>query len=223
MSLDKAIGDDFMEKIPDIKQTNYKGSFKQYLDWDSDTLNKKSRAELAQVVGKFRDVAHKRIKRIQAADLTSHAYNKLLDRGIDHFSTKGKNLNQLRSQYVLLNNFLTSKSSSVSGIREIRKNVEESLEKEGIHIPKDMYEDFWKNYEKYQELYGDTFTRSKYKYQVLEMLSVRMESGKKVTPQFFNKIKQNIDKLYQADAMEENERLKDIIKSEVGDIPDWWI
>lgn len=212
-----------MNKIPDTKQTNYKGSFKQYLDWDSDTLNKKSRAELAQVVGKFRDVAHKRIKRIQASGLTSHAYNQLLDRGIDRFSTKGKNLNQLRSQYVLLNNFLNSKSSSISGIRKIRQNVIKSMNEKGIEIPKDFYEDFWKNYEKYQELYGDIFSRTKYKYKILEEISVRMNSGKRLNVKFFEQIKKEVDKMYQADAIEENERLKDIIKSEVGDIPDWWI
>lgn len=223
MSLDKAIGDDFMEKIPDIKQTNYKGSFKQYLDWDSDTLNKKSRAELAQVVGKFRDVAHKRMKRIKASGLTSHAYNKLLNRGIDRFSTKGKNLNQLRSQYVLLNNFLSSKSSSISGIRTIHQNVVESMAKKGIEIPKEFYDDFWENYEKYQDLYGDMFSRNKYKYKILEDISVRINSGKKLNTEFFEQIKKEVDKMYQADAIEENERLKDIIKSEVGDIPDWWI
>lgn len=212
-----------MNKIPDTKQTNYKGSFKQYLDWDSDTLNKKSRAELAQVVGKFRDVAHKRMKRIQASGLTSHAYNQLLDRGIDHFSTKGKNLNQLRSHYVLLNNFLNSKSSSISGIRKIRQNVIESMTENGIEIPKEFYEDFWKNYEKYQELYGDMFSRTKYKYKILEEISVRMNSGKTLNAEFFEQIKKEVDKMYQADAIEENERLKDIIKSEVGDIPDWWI
>lgn len=212
-----------MEKIPDTKQTNYKGSFKQYLDWDSDTLNKKSRAELAQVVGKFRDVTHKRIKRIQQSGLTSHAYNQLLDRGIDHFSTKGKNLNQLRSQYVLLNNFLNSKSSSISGIRKIRQNVIKSMAEKGIEIPKEFYEDFWKNYEKYQELYGDIFSRTKYKYKILEDISVRMNSGKTLNVKFFEQMKKEVDNLYQADAIEENERLKDIIKSEVGDIPDWWI
>lgn len=212
-----------MNKIPDTKQTNYKGSFKQYLDWDSDTLNKKSRAELAQVVGKFRDIAHKRIKRIQASGLTSHAYNQLLDRGIDHFSTKGKNLNQLRSQYVLLNNFLNSKSSSVSGIRKIRQNVIKSMDEKGIKIPKEFYDDFWKNYEKYLELYGDIFSRTKYKYKILDEISVRMNSGKTLNAKFFEQIKKEVDKLYQDDTIEENERLKDIIKSEVGDIPDWWI
>lgn len=212
-----------MNKIPDTKQTNYKGSFKQYLDWDSDTLNKKSREELAQVVGEFRDVAHKRIKRIQASGLNSHAYNQLLDRGIDHFSTKGKNLNQLRSQYVLLDNFLNSKSSSVSGIRKIRQNVIKSMAEKGIEIPKEFYEDFWKNYEKYQELYGDIFSRTKYKYKILDEISVRMNSGKTLNAKFFEQIKKEVDKLYQDDTIEENERLKDIIKSEVGDVPDWWI
>lgn len=94
------------------------------------TLN---RQELSRLVSRLASAGNKRLKRLETeglAKLSPAVYqSKKISKGrtrkskIKKFSTKGKTLNELRSEYVRAVNFLNTKTSTVKGTKQYLKNV----------------------------------------------------------------------------------------------------
>jgi translation initiation factor 2 beta subunit (eIF-2beta)/eIF-5 len=85
-----------------------------------------SRRELAQVTSILSSAANKRIARIEKAGVTSPAVANL-KRHDGKFSVKGKNTNQLRSEFARARNFMQNATSSVSGAKASAKQIEKNL------------------------------------------------------------------------------------------------
>ena len=81
-----------------------------------ETLNKMTAKELKSVVQIMVSAGNKRIRRLEQTERGTNApaYQKYLERGTK-FSTKGKNLNELRNEYKNIKSFLSSKTSTVKG------------------------------------------------------------------------------------------------------------
>lgn len=81
-----------------------------------------TRSELSKVVSRLSSTANKRMKRLENNDIQSPAYRGAVSSG-GKFGSKGKTLNELRSEYMRVTGFLKSKTSTVKGYRQVRKDL----------------------------------------------------------------------------------------------------
>lgn len=111
-------------------------TFKDYLNLTASDVSSMSEGELRKAIRTLNDVANKRIKRLEAADLdkASPAYQSLKASGSTRF-TLNRNEHDpksLKSQYLKVRNFLSPeeiKTGSVGGARSYAKNVQDHLDK----------------------------------------------------------------------------------------------
>lgn len=99
---------------------------KEILQLSDVQINKMSRRELAQVTSILSSAANKRISRIEKAGVTSPAVANV-KRHDGKFSVKGKNTNQLRSEFARARNFMQNATSSVRGAKQSAKQIEKNL------------------------------------------------------------------------------------------------
>lgn len=124
-------------------------SIKQLLDLDYDAWNALDTKRLRQVVSRLSDAANKRIKRLHY-ETPASAYAK---RSGGKFTTKGKNLQQLRSEYTRLKGFLSDPTSTNRGFEKWKKQIIEQVKRvTGITIKQNDFDRFW---DIYQRLYND--------------------------------------------------------------------
>lgn len=113
---------------------------KEILQLSDIQINKMSRRELAQVTSILSSAANKRIARIEKAGVTSPAVANVRKHD-GKFSVKGKNTNQLRSEFARAKTFMSNATSSVRGAkasaRQIEKNLglDKSIEKASKAMP----------------------------------------------------------------------------------------
>lgn len=121
----------------------------EVLSISQDKIDRATEAELRQYVRVLADVANKRIKRLEATNLSdvSPAYIAVRDggkRGIGKFSTAGKDRNKLLAEFVRVRGFLAGETSTVTGTRALRKRTEKRL---GIEtLTPDTEKQMWKLY-----------------------------------------------------------------------------
>lgn len=144
-------------------------SIKDLTNISIDTFNKMGESELRNVVQRLASAGNKRLNRFQRAGESSPATNYIQQSG-GKFSTKGKGLNQLRSEYSRLKDFLSSKTSTRTGWREVKKETAESLREMGVDVkPKDL-DNLFRTYEKLKQI-DPSITNKALKYTVLREIS----------------------------------------------------
>ena len=99
---------------------------KEILQLSDTAINKMSRRELAQVTSILASASNKRIARIEKAGVTSQAVQNVKSHD-GRFSVKGKNTNQLRSEFARARNFMTSSTSTLRGAKASAKRIEKNL------------------------------------------------------------------------------------------------
>ena len=99
---------------------------KEILQLSDTAINKMSRRELAQVTSILASAGNKRIARIEKAGVTSPAVQSVKSHE-GRFSVKGKNTNQLRSEFARARNFMTSSTSTLKGAKASAKRIEKNL------------------------------------------------------------------------------------------------
>ena len=147
------------------------------LNLDIRDVQKMTRNELAKAVSTLGSAANKRVKRQIEKDISSPAvrgfvragglepvngefklakggYNtKDMGNGVTKvsalISVKGKNINQLRSEYVRAKTFLNAKTSTIKGFKQVQKEFETRI---GGKLTTDEQKDFWSAYNKLSEL-----------------------------------------------------------------------
>ena len=87
-------------------------------DWRS--LGEK---DLRKLVGKVRDIVHKRVTRLQSEGIISPALQALMKSG-GEISTKGADLKQLQRDYVRAVNFLNMETSKLPGAKAYENNLQ---------------------------------------------------------------------------------------------------
>lgn len=100
---------------------SFKGkSIGEIADMSIEELNAMDRGTLAKAVSRLSSAANKRIKRIKEQGLETPA-TKSVDKSGGKFSTRGKSLNQLRSEFIRAKRFLANKTSTVKGYKAFKK------------------------------------------------------------------------------------------------------
>lgn len=120
------------------------------LNISANELNKMSRKELSKVVSQLGGTANKRLKRFEDLNIKSGVYSQTIKAG--RFSARGKTLNQLRNEYVREKQFLESKTSTIRGYREVKRNFEKNIIGSDTTLTDKQYERFWKFYNKAESI-----------------------------------------------------------------------
>lgn len=148
------------------------------INMDYNTLVKFSRTEnvemLRSVVKQMTQVANRRINNLMKEEIGrySPALKPLQDEGISKFTTKGlqnRTSSELMHNYSQLKKFLTAKSSTISGWKEIRSNIAERTgakklfknefkSQRSAKIWHNREARFWRLYNKLQDNYGGVLT-----------------------------------------------------------------
>jgi hypothetical protein len=123
-------------------------TIKEILGLEPEQLMKMNRKELATVTSLLSRGANKRMQRLEAKELDTPALQGL-ERSGGRFSTRGKNLNELRSEFYRVSHFLNARTSTITGAKKVHKEVEERIG--GALTPSQM-KDFWGTYRKLKEM-----------------------------------------------------------------------
>lgn len=91
-----------------------------------------TKTQLRQVVSRIADTANKRLARVLGSKYESLAARQAMESG-GKFSTRGKDLEELRAEYMRVRDFLKSPTSTIKGAR--------AAENEAIQTMKDIYGD----------------------------------------------------------------------------------
>lgn len=156
-------------------KVNLKGSISYLQNLTNRQLTNLTRNELAKVVSKLASAANKRTKRLIQSGVPSPALIGRVERGKVKFSVKGKNVDELKKEYLEVKSYLSSETSTVKGARKVMNTVIDTLKnKKGIEITENQYKDFFKIYERVKEV--DPYISSQsMKYKVFEAISNKMD------------------------------------------------
>lgn len=84
--------------------------------------------EFRKEVSRLNSMANKRIRRLENSNLAeSPAYNKWKESGGEMFSIRGKTQQEVRREYYRVKHYLDSKTSSITGTKEVLQNMAENV------------------------------------------------------------------------------------------------
>lgn len=192
------------------------------LNMDEEAFNKLNLGDLRKVVGRLVSAGNKRLRTFEKYGEKSPAERYINKRSGGKFSTKGKNLAQLRSEFMRAKGFLTAKTGTVKQWRKIKQKEINELNRMGIPMDNDTYDLVWQTYNKLKEQ-DKSVTEKKFRYEVLKEITKRILKSKgKPTPETISRnIKKDLTKIYEK--MKENEKETDgtssFFEKESEDLP----
>ena len=151
------------------------------MDWEQ--LNKLSSSDLKSLTNRLVSASNKRIRRLEKTERgkSSFAYQSIEERG-RKFSTRGKNVNQLKQEFKLAKQFLGYKTSTVKGWKEYRTKVEQrtgyATEGESVNWSERTWSKYWKVYRRFEETHGGTYKKGDSD-RIQQMLTEIMKSSDK--------------------------------------------
>ena len=151
------------------------------MDWEQ--LNKLSASDLKSLTNRLVSASNKRIRRLEKTERgkSSFAYQSVEERG-RKFSTRGKNVNQLKQEFKLAKQFLGYKTSTVKGWKEYRTKVEQrtgyATEGESVNWSERTWSKYWKVYRRFEETHGGTYKKGDSD-RIQQMLTEIMKSSDK--------------------------------------------
>lgn len=124
-----------MAKIKNAERVNLTGkSIKELAHLSASEIKKYDRDNMARIVTRLNSAANKRLKRLKQEGLNTPAMRAAkVDEG-QKFSVSGKNLKQLRAEYIRVSNFLKSSTSTKKGYKTFLHNMKKSLSDNGVEI-----------------------------------------------------------------------------------------
>lgn len=136
----------------------YKSS-KEILDISIEEFQGLSRKELGKYVTQLSSAANKRIRRLEESDIMTPALDIAQQSG-GNFTGKGKDINELRAEFMRIKKFMESKTSSKRGYtrykNEFFKRVQAS-KKVQSEFTNDDLRDFWRLYNEFPTI--ETFVK----------------------------------------------------------------
>lgn len=167
-------------------------SVQDILNMDINTFNRLTASELRKVVGRLVSAGNKRLRSFERSGESSPATRHVMKSG-GVFSTKGKDLNELRAEYARAKIFMQSKTGTRKGWKQVKKETIQGLKKRGIEISEKQFEDVWKAYEDLKELSPEVANRG-LKYSVLkdvaDMVTDTNKSAEKIALTLHNSLAQ---------------------------------
>lgn len=173
-------------------------SVQDILNMDIQVFNKLNASDLRKVVGRLVSAGNKRLRSFERAGESSPATRHVVKSG-GVFSTKGKNLNELRAEYVRAKNFLQAKTGTRKGWKQVKKETIQGLEKQGVQMTESQFEDVWKAYEDLKELSPDVANRG-LKYSVLKDVADMVKDTNKSADEIATAIHDNLSQIYEEQA-----------------------
>lgn len=125
-------------------------TLKELQDVSIEELNSADRSTLSKWVSKMASAANKRLKRLEQKGMESPAVISVGNSG-GKFGARGKNLNQLRSEFIRVKNFLKMKTSTIRGYKKVKKDFFDRVEattKQRLELTDDFLNKFWRVYDK---------------------------------------------------------------------------
>lgn len=155
----------------EYKQPSYVSglSVDDIMNLPGEEFNKLNLSDMRKVVSRLVSAGNKRIRRLEKADLHPTVLDSLAKSG-GKFSTKGKNLNQLRAEFVRAKQFLSKETSSVTGYKKVLKEISKKYAEKGIKISAKGIEKMWSIYARLKDL-NPTIAGKNMKYSVLNEIS----------------------------------------------------
>lgn len=131
-----------------------------------------SRRELAKATSTLAQAGNKRLKRFQEKNITTPATEYIKKHG-GRFSTKGKDLEQLREEFQRAKDFLSKETSTIKGFRSWENKIVDTLKTNaGIDynaLTERQKRKFWKAYSKLEELDAANVYGAKYRTSINEI------------------------------------------------------
>ena len=168
------------------------------LNMDINTFNKLNTSDLRKVVGRLVSAGNKRLRSFERAGESSPATRYVAKSG-GVFSTKGKDLNALRSEYTRAKNFLQSKTGTRKGWKQVKKEIIAGLKKQGVEMTDSQFNDVWKAYEELKELSPEVANRG-LKYSVLKDVADMVTDTDKSADEIATVLHENLSKIYEEQA-----------------------
>lgn len=163
---------------------NIKGlSISDIMNMDWEQLNSLSESDFRKLTGRLVSASNKRVRRLSKTSrgTSSFAYQFTEERG-RMFSTRGKNLNQLRNEFKASKQFLQMKTSTVKGWNKYRKEMEQrtgyATENESMNWSERTWSKYWKVYRRFEETHGGTMKKGDSD-RIQKMLTEIMQSSDK--------------------------------------------
>lgn len=169
-------------------------SIDDIMNMDIQTFNKLNKADLRKVVGRLVSAGNKRLRAFEKAGESSPS-TRHIERTGGAFSTKGKNVNELRAEYTRAKTFLQSKTSSRRGWKKVKKDTAETLKRQGVKgLTPDKLDDVLKVYERLKEVDPSVATKNM-KYRIMSDIS-EMTDGRNIDD-VMDEMLDRIDDIYE--------------------------
>lgn len=175
---------------------------KELLNMSIDTFNKMSKKELSKAVVSLGKSANPRLARAEKSGFTSPAVRYMKMSG-GKVSAKGKNLNELRGEFMRAKGFLESKTGTQQGWRETKRQTINTLKGKGINVSQKNFDTMWETYEKLKEISPDVANK-RLKYSALSDISNKLKAGQ-TEDDIIDDIIQKMTQEYEAQEELENE------------------
>lgn len=178
-------------------------SVKDILNMEYNEFNKLSMSDLRKVTGRLVSAGNKRLRSFEKANESSPAYREVARSG-GSFSTKGKDLNALRSEFTRAKNFLQSNTGTIRGWTETKKNTIRELKKQGVNISENDFNNLWSAYEDLKELSPEVANRA-LKYSTLSEIANRVKDGNLSPEEIAQKVNSKLSEIYEERTALEND------------------
>ena len=164
------------------KKTTYKNpsivsglSIADIMDMDPKTFLSLDTKTLRKITGRLVSAANKRLSRMEEAGEASPAYVYIM-KNFGRFSTRGKDLAQLRKEYARAVGFLRSGTSSLRGWHKSQRKAQKTLHDRGIDVDLEIMQNMWHIYEELKRV-DPACANLKIKYHILEVAKARLMDG----------------------------------------------
>lgn len=170
-------------------------SVQDILNMDINTFNKLNTSELRKVVGRLVSAGNKRLRSFERAGESSPA-TRHVEKSGGAFSTKGKDLNALRSEYTRAKNFLQAKTGTRKGWKQVKKETIAGLKTQGVDMKESQFDDVWKAYEDLKELSPEVANRG-LKYSILKDVADMVTDADKSAEEIATTLHENLSEIYE--------------------------
>lgn len=171
-------------------------SVNDILNMDIKEFNSLKESDLRKIVGRLVSAGNKRLRYFERNGEKSPA-TRYINKSGGPFSTKGKDLNALRAEYIRAKDFLQSKTGTMRGWKKVKNDTINTLkEKHKIDMTDDQWDDVWETYEKLKEESPDIAERGQ-KYEVLEEIVDELKHTTKSAEEIAIEMHKKLDAIYE--------------------------
>ncbi len=149
---------------------------------------------LRQVVQRLADAGNKRLKTLERVGY-SPAREAVFKSG-GRFTTRGKDVNQLRAEYIRAKNFFEAETSSVQGARKSKSNIIKGMKAKGVNINDDDFNKIFSIYSKLQDI-DPIVGQREFKYEVFKLISDEVDRVDLSSDDIVDALRGRLDEVYE--------------------------